>query len=240
MDIVTPWGESFHVDWPKWYAQDSFLPEKYRLEQEEYALSLEGCVSEDERLSLVKARVDKCANEHNIPSHGAIKKLKPFFRLELGSFYPGYYEYSIYRVDGKTAIVIEGHNDFETHVAFYIKPSELDVLNSIMKGAQFWRKDYSLPKGFEVADGYGFDIIYIQGIKSFKSRGYEAYPANYENVVNALLSWFEDMYIKYSEFYDDREKEARLTIGVVEPLYPGVQTAPVRFVEWIEKKGWRK
>ncbi|MEA5002895.1 MAG: hypothetical protein VB081_05300 [Christensenella sp.] len=121
------------------------------------------------------------------------------FHYSFGSYFGGYWDYTIVNADGKTVLTASGSNGVDLSVDSKIPSEALDDIKTILA-----QQDIGAWNGFSerddgVMDGYSFSlsVLFSDG-KTLKADGYMKYPANYEAGSKVLAEYLETLSAPYN------------------------------------------
>ncbi len=127
-----------------------------------------------------------------------LNKFSPqnIFSLSYGSFFGGTCTISITRVDELTdSCAITGGNGYPEEVEFSIADNEMDNIRETLDMIKHWKNEYECPH--DILDGFGWEIKFISDGKKIEKSGYMAYPENYNDVMQELIRFVEELKERY-------------------------------------------
>jgi hypothetical protein len=125
------------------------------------------------------------------------KEIK-LFEYSYGSFFGGYYEYSISSEDKKMIFKAKGMNGVDLDIEKEITKDEIDDLLKLIV-----EEDLNSWNGFDksdedILDGYSFSLnIKFEDEYIIKAFGYEKYPENYDKRHEKIEKYLNELVEKY-------------------------------------------
>lgn len=139
------------------------------------------------------------ACSQKVPASQIEKATIQEFHYFYGSYFGGYWDYSIVTEDGKTVLTANGRNGVELSVESEIPAEALEELKNILI-----KEDIGAWNGFSksndgIMDGHSFSlsVLFSDG-KTIAASGYMKYPANYEAGSKALEEYLETLSAPYN------------------------------------------
>lgn len=141
-----------------------------------------------------------------------MKEQDEIFYFERGAFFSGQLVYKIIKVNGKYIFSGRGMNAFYRmkRVKFELPEIELNNLRKVMDAICEWDSEYKADT--HILDGYGWSLYFYHDGGRIESRGYEAYPLNYKEVIIGLQEYIENICAKYDGDYETEGREKRIAL----------------------------